>query len=375
MKIAVVLTARPSWAKLSSVCAALAQRPDVELQIVACASALLARYGRVVDIVKAEGYPVAAECWTVHEGANLHTSVKETGALATELAGVLARLRPDYGLVVADRHEVLAAAQAIAYQHIPLIHLQGGERTGSIDDKVRDCITHLADYHFPATECAKWRVYGLTGSDRIWNVGCPSVDLARQALADPMVTHADLGGTGPVFSLVHPFLIVLQHPVTGEANDAAAQMQTTLAAISRIRLPRIVFASGEDAGADEMAHAVRMWRHAHPELSIYTVKNFSPRRFLRLLSQASVLVGNSSVGIREGSFLGVPVVNIGSRQNGRERAENVRDVPHDVEAMTTAISQQIAHGPYVPSYRYGRGDAGTRMAEIVCGLRDGEVLS
>ena len=143
MRVAVVLTARPSYAKLKTVIVALLAR-HVDVQMICCASALLERYGRVVDVVRAD-FPQLeiTEAWSTYEGANLITSAKETGALLTELGAVLSRLRPDVSVVCADRHEVLAAAQAAAYLHLPLLHLQGGERSGSIDDRIRDAITQL----------------------------------------------------------------------------------------------------------------------------------------------------------------------------------------------------------------------------------------
>lgn len=364
MKVAVILTARPSWAKLEPVCRALKQYPDVGLQIIACASALLERYGKVVDVVKAQGYEVAAEVYSTYEGANLVTSVKETSALAGALADVVSTLRPCLGVVVADRHEVLGAAQALSYAHIPLLHMQGGEVSGSIDDKVRDAITHLADYHCVCTEHAKFRVYGLTGAyDRVWNTGCPSIDLARQSLSDPPVGVHELGGAGAPIDLAEPFAVVLQHPVTSEADQSAHQMEQTLDGVALARLPAIVFWPGEDAGAEAMSKVIRLQQDRW-----HTVRSLPPRRFLKLLQQACVLVGNSSVGIRESAFLGVPVVNIGTRQQGRQRGPNVRDVPHDLILIRRAVLDQAQHGRYARSSLYGVGTAGPETARIIRSL-------
>lgn len=366
MRVAVIVTARPSYAKLKPVISALVSR-SVDVQVIACASALLERYGYVRGII-GQDFPQLhiTECYSTYEGATLVTSAKETGALLTELGARLHDLRPDVVVVCADRHEVLAAAQAAAYGHVPLVHVQGGERSGSIDDKVRDAITHLADIHCVSTEVARCRVYALTGDyNAVHLTGCPSIDVAKAAQADPPLTGAELQGTGPDLDLRYPFLIVLQHPVTNEADQAGAQMQATLEAVAQVPTPRIVFWPGEDAGADAMSQTIRAWRHQHPEQSIYTVKNFAPRRFLRLLTQASVLVGNSSAGIREASYLGVPVVNVGTRQHGRERGPNVVDVGYDADAIWAASCDQIAHGPYPSSALYGRGDAGEKIAEVI----------
>lgn len=361
MRIAVVITARPSYAKAKTVIQALVKR-GADVTIFACASALLERYGKVVDVIRKDFPDVPIEeVWSTYEGATLLTSAKETGSILDGVAGQLRRTRPAVVCVVADRHEVLGAAQAAAYQHYPLAHVQGGERTGSIDDRVRDSITQLADIHCTSTERARWRVYGLTGSSRIYNTGCPSIDLARVAQSAPAVTIKELGGVG-CLDPEQPFLIVLQHPVTNEAC-AAQQMDATLDAILRIDLPRLVMWPGEDAGQEAMAKRIRLEQN---QGTIHTLRNLPPERFLKLLTQASVLVGNSSAGIRESAYLGVPVVNIGSRQQSRERAANVLDVGHDVSAITCAIRHQLDHGVYPSSPLYGRGDAGERIAEILC---------
>lgn len=360
-RIAVVVTARPSWAKLQTLCEALRARPEVELQIIACASALLERYGKVVDVIRAQGFSIAEEAWSTYEGSNLVTSALETGSLVAHLAGVVSRLRPDVGVVCADRHEVLGAAQAFAYQHTRLGHLQGGERTGSIDDRVRDSITALADYHFTCTEQAKYRVISLTGAyDRVWNTGCSSIDMAKRALGEPPVTSEELGGAGPALNLDEPFLVVLQHPDTRYEARAYDEMVETLAGVGATDVPAIVFWPGQDAGMERASKAVR-----ERASGLRTVRNLPPARYLRLLSQASCLVGNSSSGIRESAYLGTPVVNVGLRQYGRQRACNVMDGPHDRWWITEAIRMQLAHGRYPSSDLYGRGDSGARIAEVL----------
>jgi UDP-hydrolysing UDP-N-acetyl-D-glucosamine 2-epimerase len=367
MKVCVVVTARPSWAKLLTLCEALRARPDVELQIVACASALLERYGRVVDVIQAQGFSIAAEVYSVYEGENLLTSAAETGALLCGIAPVLRRLQPSCCVVCADRHEVLGVAQAASYQHLAVVHVQGGERTGSIDDRVRDSITHLSTYHFTCTELAKYRVYGLTGAaDRIWNMGCGSIDLAKRALEEPPVTGDEIGGTGPWLDTSQPFLLVLQHPDTRSADAAGAQMRTTLEALPA-HVPALVLWPGQDAGSNAMSKAIREHALVHP---IHTLRNLPPMRFLKLLTQCAVIVGNSSASVREAAYVGTPAVVIGTRQWGRERGSNVIDVPHDVLKIRQAIERQIAHGRYPSSALYGSGNAGERIAEVLTRVCD-----
>lgn len=365
MRVAVIITARPSYAKAKTVIAALCRR-GVDVHLLACASALLERYGRVVEVIRKDFPDVPiTEIWSTYEGANLITSAKETGALLTDLAGMLMQRRVDAVLVVADRHEVLAAAEAASYLHVPLVHLQGGERTGSIDDKVRDAVTQLADIHCVCTPRAAMRVYGLTGSSHITVTGCPSIDLAKQAQDEPPVTGEEIGGVNlPFCDDTYRPVIVLQHPVTSEADEAGAQMATTLKAVFKCG-PVLALWPGEDAGADA---ASKVLRREQQDGWLHTARNLPPVRFLRLLTQSACLVGNSSAGIRECSYLGVPVVNVGTRQQGRERGPNVVDVPHDAERIWEAVTRQIQHGLYPSSTLYGRGDAGERIAEVICGM-------
>jgi UDP-hydrolysing UDP-N-acetyl-D-glucosamine 2-epimerase len=357
----VVLTARASWAKLQSLCQALSLRADVELQIVCCASALLERYGNVSLILEAQGFAITERVYSVFEGATLETTAMEVGALQEALSRTYARLKPDVVVACADRREILAVAGAARMQEIPIAHIQGGELSGSVDDAIRNAVTQLATEHFVCTTRAKHRVYGLTGRwEHIWHVGCGSIDVAREALDTPKVTFAEIGGVGYTFDLTERFVIVLQHPVTSEVEQAAAQMQTTLDATVGQR--RIVFWSGQDAGAESMAKVLRMTPDIH------TVRNLPPQRFLRLLTQCACLVGNSSCGIRESSWLGIPVVNVGSRQAGRERGPNVIDVPHDVTRIRAAMETQLAHGRYPSSRLYGDGHAGERICDVLLQL-------
>jgi UDP-hydrolysing UDP-N-acetyl-D-glucosamine 2-epimerase len=248
---------------------------------------------------------------------------------------------------------------------LPLVHCQGGERTGSIDDRVRDAITQLADWHCVATKRAALRVYSLTGeADRVIHTGCPSIDLAKEAMAQAPVTGSEVGGSGAVLQLDQPFLVIAQHPVTNEASHAGDQMRRTLEATRAY--PRIVLFSGQDAGTEGMMKAIRAEQRDWP---LHTIRNLPPSRFLKLLTQSAALVGNSSAGIRECSYLGVPVVNVGTRQQGRERGGNVLDTSYDVKEIETATHHQVRAGFYRSSSLYGKGDAGERIAAVLADLR------
>src|SRR5919197_265345 len=184
-KVCVVVTARPSYSRIKTALKAIQEHPDLELQLVVAASALLDRYGNAVRYIENDGFEIAARVYMVLEGENLTTMAKTTGLGLLELATVLDNLKPDVVVTIADRYETLATAVAASYMNIPVAHVQGGEVTGSIDEKVRHAVTKLSDLHFVSTQKAAERVIRM-GEDRatVFVTGCPSIDLAAQILRD-----------------------------------------------------------------------------------------------------------------------------------------------------------------------------------------------
>jgi UDP-hydrolysing UDP-N-acetyl-D-glucosamine 2-epimerase len=368
-KICVVITARPSYSRIRSALEALKARGDIELQVVAAASALLDRYGSVVDEIERDGFEIASKVYMVLEGEQPSTMAKTTGIGMIELATALDNLQPDFVVTIADRHETLATAVAAAYMNIPLVHIQGGEVTGSIDEKVRHAITKLSDYHLVSTERARERVVRM-GEDpeTVIVTGCPSIDLAVGVLESPTLDFDPMqkyGGVGASVDLSNGYLVVLQHSVTTEHQLARKHVQETLHAAANSGIPTLWFWPNPDAGSDGTSRGIRAFRESHDPTNLHFFKNMAPVDFLRVLYHSSCLVGNSSAGIRECSFLGVPVVNIGGRQEGRDRGRNVVDVDYDRGAIADAIRQQIAHGRYPSDSLYGDGAAGPRIADAI----------
>ena len=365
-KICVVITARPSYSRIRSALEALRDREDIELQVVAAASALLDRYGSVVDEIERDGFEIASRVYMVLEGEQPSTMAKTTGIGMIELATALDNLQPDFVVTIADRHETLATAVAAAYMNIPLVHIQGGEITGSIDEKVRHAITKLADYHLVSTAQAGERVVRMGEEpDTVVVTGCPSIDIAAGVLDHPAPDFdpmAKYGGVGAKLDLSGRYLVVLQHPVTTEHDLARRHVQETLHAVAESGIPTLWFWPNADAGSDGTSRGIRAFRETHNPANVHFFKNMAPTDFLRVVHRAGCLVGNSSAGIREGSFLGVPVVNIGVRQAGRDRGANVLDVGYDRQGITDAIQKQVAHGRYPSDSLYGDGAAGPRIA-------------
>lgn len=366
-KIAVVVTARPSYSRIKTALRAIDEHPELELQLVVAASALLERYGTAVKYMEADGFSIAARVFNVLEGENLTAQAKTTGLGIMELASVFEHLKPDAVVTVADRFETMATAIAASYMNIPLVHIQGGEVTGNIDEKVRHAITKLSDRHLVASEDARKRVVRMGEvPETVINTGCPSIDLAAEVRHEPGLNfniYERYGGVGASPDLGLGYLVVMQHPVTTEYTDSRHHIEVTLRAIQGLNVPTLWFWPNVDAGSDGTSKGIRSYRERHELPNLHFFKNMEGRDFLRVLANSSCLIGNSSVGIRECAFLGVPVVNIGSRQNGRARGPNVIDVAYEEDAIQAAVRQQMAHGTYTGADTYGGGDAGAMIAQ------------
>jgi UDP-hydrolysing UDP-N-acetyl-D-glucosamine 2-epimerase len=368
-KICVVVTARPSYSRIKTALAAIQAHPHLALQLVVAASALLDRYGSAVNYIERDGFHITAKVFNVLEGENLTAAAKTTGIGILELSTVFDNLAPDIVVTVADRFETMATAVSAAYMNIPLAHIQGGEVTGNIDEKVRHAITKLADLHLVATEKARERVLRMgEAADKVFVTGCPSIDLADAVLQSPALDFDPFqkyGGVGKRLDVSGGYLVVMQHPVTTEHEQSRKHIEETLEAMAGLGLPILWFWPNVDAGADGTSKGIRAFRERGLADNFHFFKNMEPADFLRLIGNSLCLVGNSSVGIRESAYLGVPVVNIGSRQAGRERGPNVLDVAYQRQAIQNAVRQQIAHGLYPPDPIYGDGKAGLRIAQVL----------
>jgi UDP-hydrolysing UDP-N-acetyl-D-glucosamine 2-epimerase len=368
--VCVLITARPSYARIKTALSAIKAHPDLELQLVVAASALLNRYGTAVRFIEEDGFEIAARVHMVLEGGNLAAMAKTTGLGMLELSTLFENLKPDVVVTVADRFETLGTAVAAAYLNIPVAHVQGGEVTGSIDEKVRHAVTKLADLHFVASRKAADRVIRM-GEDpaTVHVTGCPSVDLAAAMLCRPELDFDPLtkyGGVGDSVDLSNGYLVVLQHPVTTEYALARDHAFETLHAVQEFGLPVLWFWPNVDAGTDGTSGAIRTFRETEKPTNFHFFKNMAPLDFLRLLYNAKSLVGNSSVGIRECSYLGVPAVNVGSRQAGRDRGGNVLDVGYSRSAIVGAIERhRVNGGRYPQDTLYGDGRAGERIAALL----------
>ncbi len=367
-KICVVVGSRANYSSIKSAMRAIEDHKDLELQLVLGASALLDRYGTVANQIKKDGFIPKAEVYMLIEGETPTTMAKSTGVGLMELPTVFDRLSPDIVLTVGDRFETMATTLAAAYMNLPVAHTMGGEVTGTIDESIRHAVTKFAHIHFPASKDAMERIIKLGERKQdVYLVGCPRVDLVSEILKtkDSDLNKSLKEGVGAEININEPFLLVSQHPVTTEYGEAESQILETLKAVKKINIPTVVLWPNADAGSDDIARGMRKWREKGLDSKMHFYKNLPVNHYIYLMKKTSCLIGNSSSGIREGAFIGTPVVNIGSRQDTRERGNNVIDVSSDENQILNAVQTQIDHGRYDSQDIYGDGNAGTQIAEIL----------
>jgi len=359
-KVCVVVGSRANYSSIKSAMRAVRDHPDLTLQLVVGASALLDRYGTVVDVIERDGFEPDEKVFMLIEGETPGTMAKSTGLGLLELPTAFGRLEPDVVITVGDRFETMSTALAATYMNIPLAHTMGGEVSGNIDESIRHAVTKFAHLHFPSSRDAADRIIRM-GEDpaTVHVVGCPRMDLVAEVLADGE------NGLSQLFELDQPFLLVSQHPVTTEYGHGEEQITETLQAVKELGLPAIVLWPNADAGSEDIARGIRKFREHDDDSRLHFFKNLPTDDYIKLMAKTACLVGNSSSAIREGSFAGTPAVNIGSRQEGRERGSNVIDVGYDRHKIVGAVRRQLETGRYKSEPIYGDGHAGERIADVL----------
>jgi len=365
-KIMVVINNRANYSRIRSVLIEL-RKKKIKIQLITNSSANLSKYGELLNIIKKDKFKIHSKVYSVVAGETPQTMTKSAGLIVLEMSSLLEKLKPDLVLTIADRFETLPIAIAASYMNIPVAHTQGGEQTGSIDESVRHATTKLSQIHFPSTKKARDIIIKM-GEDKknVYLTGCPSLDLIpkkMQKLDKSFFSKYKYVGTLTDFK--KPYIVVLQHPVTTEFEDTDFQIKKTIDAIKKFETQVVWLWPNVDAGSDVISKNIRSFREKNNPKNIAFYKNFNPIDFLRLINFADCFAGNSSSAIREGSYLGVPSVNIGSRQSNREKSKNIIDVDYDEKKIFRAIKYQIKHGKYKKNNLYGNRDAGLKIANII----------
>jgi UDP-hydrolysing UDP-N-acetyl-D-glucosamine 2-epimerase len=368
-KICIVLTTRGNYAKMKSVMKAVCDHPDLELQVILGGGAVLPKYGDLTARIRNDGFKLDRVLHFLIEGENLVTMTQSAGFATIEMARAFHDLAPDIVLVIADRFEALSIAMSAFYMNINVAHVEGGEVSGSIDESIRHAITKLSHLHFPANVSAGERIKRL-GEDpeTIFVVGTTSLDQITELNlrnTESLFEFQKTTGVGSEVDFEKDFMVALQHPVVTEYQDNIKNINETIAVIDELRIPTVWIWPNMDAGSDGIAKGIRMFRELREPDYIRFFKSVPFAEYAKLLYNCRCLIGNSSSGIREGAFLGTPVVNIGSRQNGRDRGLNVMDTPYDRQAIKQAILKQFSNGRYPSDDLYGDGKAGHKISEIL----------
>jgi GDP/UDP-N,N'-diacetylbacillosamine 2-epimerase (hydrolysing) len=331
----------------------------IELSLIVTGMHLLEKYGNTVKEVEKSGLKVARTVPILikDDDANKEMALT-TGNCVMEMTKVLSELKPDVVLVVGDRFETFASVVSAVFLNIPVAHISGGDISKSIDDSIRYAITKLSHLHFPGTKKSAERL-AKVGEEK-WRIHMVGTPINMDA-ADNDEIESELG-----VELSDKIILVIQHPVTIQSGQSGKQMQETLDAVAEIGKQAIVIYPNNDAGNEAI---IKVIDSADSKRNISAYRNLSSRVFMGLLKHSSVIVGNSSSGIIEAPFFGLPCVNIGIRQEGRERGDNVVDVDHKKEDIIGAIKKVL-----VPSFREKLGnnpyDSGNRVGEEIARVLD-----
>ena len=367
-KICFPITSRAYYGRSQMLIRKLHSHADIDLTLMLGGSILLDKYSKhIADDIAAGGFEIEASLFNVIEGGN-HVAMAKTACLtALEFTNNLYTSQPDVVVICGDRFEQLAIAMAAAYLNITIAHIEGGDVTGSIDESVRHAITKLAHLHLVTNNDAHRRVLAMGEDPRyVFTTGSLDVELAAHVSTTITNDQVNALGVGHDVDIEQPYLMVVQHPVTTDTNNRA-HLETILRVVSSFELPTIWFWPNPDAGTGDMADSLRHMRERHPELTQHMrfITNVPANDFIGLLAHAACLVGNSSAGIKECSFLGTPVVNIGARQQGRLSDEHVTHVGHDAPEIAAAIASQLAHGRYPRSSIYYRENASDTIVDLL----------
>lgn len=348
VRVAIALVDRANLGRLLPLMEAMRDEPRIDLEIICGGSTVLERFKSPADDVQADGYLVH-RVWSEFEGDRPIAKARSIGQTTMDYAAKLQEIEPDVLILIGDRYEALGVACAAATMRVPLLHIQGGEVSGALDERYRHAISKMADAHVPATERARDNLIRMgERPESILAVGCPSADLATKvAISEPL----------------RPYVLVCYHPDTTCGERAGDEMREVLSAVDRIAIYAKLLWPNIDAFSGDVAKRIRQWLEMPGSFRWQTIKNLSPLDYAQTLASAACAVGNSSSFVRDAGYFGLPVVLVGDRQEGRERGENVMPVPATVAAIHEAIQSQLSHGRYPPSDLYGKPGISKRIVE------------
>lgn len=363
----VVVTARPSWARVKSLLQSYVDltSPD-KVRVTICGSSLSRNFGNIEEDIPKKVKRNAFH--TLLESDDLTSVALSASETINALTRFWGNSRPDAVLVIADRSETLAVASAAALNQIPLIHLQGGEYSGSIDNKVRDANSKLADLHLTTNEDTKKRLISLGEREELIRVvGCPSIDLIKQVEQSKLpLSNFEPVGVGSNVSSDEKYGIIMFHSDTYNHIDSDFWIDQLIGVVSQIPIKWYWFWPNSDFGTSKISKKLRIGREANSLRNVKFVINLTPEAFINLALGTEIFLGNSSFGIREASYLGLPVINLGKRQQNRQVAENVTSFQEKVSSRELLETTTTLLGKRFPkSLIYGDGSSGLKAAKAI----------
>ena len=372
-KICFVILSRANYGSIKSVMMAVKKDKNFIFQLILGASAVLKKFGNVNEEILKDGFKVNEYLDFQSAELSLESMSKTVGLGLVGLSSLLKKLQPNFVVTVGDRYETMSTAIASTYMNIPLIHTMGGERTGTLDESVRHSISKLAHLHFVANQDSKIRLSKMgERTDSIFNVGCPRIDTVKKALKNytrkSLFESINKIGVGDEIKQTENVIVLSQHPVTSEFKSSIKNYEQTVKAISKLNDHnfKIVWLwPNSDAGSDEISGYIRKLREKKIIRNVRFITNISPDKYFQLLKESICIVGNSSSAIREGAFIGVPAVNIGTRQKTRLKGKNVINVRYDHKEIFNALKLQIKKRSYKSSNIYGDGQSASKIIKIL----------
>jgi GDP/UDP-N,N'-diacetylbacillosamine 2-epimerase (hydrolysing) len=361
-KVCYITGTRADYGLMQSTLQRIQQSETLELSIIVTGMHLLPEYGLTVSQIEAAGLPIAARV-VIEDGLSTGARMaKNIGRMLIGFVEVLESIQPDIVMLLGDRGEMLAGALAAIHLNIGIVHIHGGERSGTVDEPVRHAISKLAHFHFVATDESKMRLVRMGEvEDRISVVGAPGLDgLSETVLVNRQTLCAGVG-----FDPARPVALLVYHPVLQEADQSGEYAALIVDAVLAKGFQIMALKPNSDAGSA----GVRAVLEARASVGdIYLAAHLRRPEFVSWLAACDILVGNSSSGIIEAATFGTPVVNIGSRQNLRQRNSNVIDSPVDRAGLDDALSRALASSRFDCYNIYGDGRAGERIVELLAGI-------
>lgn len=326
-------------------------------------------------VVLADGYNIDARVPLLLEGGTPAEMAASAGLGLLSLSKIFTKLKPDLVLINGDRFEILPVAVAAAYLNVPLAHIEGGDVSGTIDNSIRHAVSKFAHVHFPATEQSANRLKRMgEESSSIFTYGSPIIDsLVSIDRSIDNTLHSRYPSDVGWVDLHKPYILIAHHPVTTEYKENYAQAKELIAALDELEMPQFFVSPNIDAGSDGISVAMREYRQGPGAARSIFHKHLSLEDYIKVLANCAVAVGNSSSFLRESAYLGVPCVIVGTRQQHRERGENVVEVPANKTDIVKALQSQLTHGLYPEDLRFGSGTAARQIAERLAAIDLGSI--